>query len=54
MSGGKACNCHVMSSWQAAGSAWWKWWQKKKRGNNQLEVWQHEWWQGGNCCVSRG
>ncbi len=22
---------------------------KKKNGNNQLEVWQREWWCGGNC-----
>jgi len=25
---------------------------KKKKGNNQLEVWQCEWWHGGNCHVT--
>jgi len=25
--------------------------KKKKIGNNQLEVWQHEWWHGSNCHV---
>jgi len=28
--------------------------QKKKKGNNQPEVWQHEWWRGGNCCATSG
>ncbi len=54
MSGGDVGNCHVTLSRQAMGSAKWKWWQKKKKGNNQPEVWQCEWWQGGNCCASRG
>ena len=22
---------------------------KKKKGNNQLEVWQRDWWRGGHC-----
>ncbi len=24
-------------------------WSAEKILNNQLEVWQHEWWQGNNC-----
>jgi len=28
--------------------------QKKNKGNNQLEVWQREWWHGSNCHVTSG
>jgi len=48
VSGGKGA-----TAVQAGGSAKWKWWQKnKKGGNNQPEVWLHEWWHGGNCCAT--
>jgi len=46
MSGGGVGNCHV-SRGQCKMEVMAK--QNKKGGNNQPEVWLHEWWRGGNC-----
>jgi len=35
---------------QAGGTAKWKWWQKG--GNNQPEVWLHEWWHDCHAMLS--